>query len=235
MIGVPEPLFKTLEDPLIAELHKRFTPSTFIWDLRVGKIVNVADHPTADKLYLVTVDLGKEKRVAVAGLKEAFKKEQLLDQTVTLLCNLKAANFQGQQSQGMILVAAPAAGGAPQLLQAPSDVPLGTQIVPKGFQLGVKPNLDFRKDFQKEKFLTDDQGRAEFVDRDVDLSTKKVTERRVLLLCKVRLTIALLFIVFIVFVFFFICFISRACLYLLKQKLAPTLSSVETISLPFLA
>lgn len=63
-------------------------------------------------------------------------------------------------------------------------MPLGTQVVPKGFQLGVKPNLDFRKDFQKEKFLTDAEGRAEYVDRDTDAKTKVTTERRVLLVCK---------------------------------------------------
>lgn len=152
--------------------------------MRVGKVLSVADHPAADKLYLVTVDLGKEKRTVVAGLKESYKKEQLEGQVVTLLCNLKAANFQGQQSNGMILVAAPAAGGPVHILQVPGDVPLGTQIVPKGFQLGIKPNLDFRKDFQKEKFLTDAEGRAEFVDRDTDAKTKQVTERRVLLVAK---------------------------------------------------
>ena len=118
-IGTPEPLFKTLENDLIASLHKRFTPSTFVWDIRVGKVLSVADHPTADKLYLITVDLGKEKRTVVAGLKESHKKEQLQDQVVSVLCNLKTANFQGQQSNGMILVAAPPAGGAGavQLLQ----------------------------------------------------------------------------------------------------------------------
>eukprot|EP01085_Mycamoeba_gemmipara_P003962 Mycagemm_TRINITY_DN10272_c0_g1::TRINITY_DN10272_c0_g1_i2::g.3962::m.3962 type:complete len:754 gc:universal TRINITY_DN10272_c0_g1_i2:76-2337(+) len=185
-IGTPEPLFQTLDNELIATLHKRFTPSTFVWDMRVGKVLSVADHPSADKLYLVTVDLGREKRTVVAGLKESHKKEQLEGQVVTVLCNLKAANFQGQQSNGMILVAAPPAGGAGavQLLQVQGDVPLGTQVIPKGFQLGVKPNLDFRKDFQKEKFLTDKEGRAEFVDRDTDAKTKVTTERRVLLVCR---------------------------------------------------
>jgi len=85
----------------------------------------------------------------------------------------------------MILVAAPAAaGGQVHLLQVQGDVPLGTQIVPKGFQLGIKPNLDFRKDFQKEKFLTDAEGRVDYVDRDTDAKTKQTTERRVLLVCK---------------------------------------------------
>ena len=39
-------------------------------DLRVGKIIEVQDHPKADKLYILTVDFGEPgPRTIVAGLK----------------------------------------------------------------------------------------------------------------------------------------------------------------------
>ena len=41
-------------------------------DLRVGKIISVEDHPNADKLYIIEVDLKTEKRKLVAGLKQYY-------------------------------------------------------------------------------------------------------------------------------------------------------------------
>ena len=42
-------------------------------DLRVGRIKKVEDHPNADKLLVMTVDLGEgEDRTIVAGLKQLF-------------------------------------------------------------------------------------------------------------------------------------------------------------------
>ncbi|KKW41327.1 MAG: Methionine-tRNA ligase, partial [Candidatus Magasanikbacteria bacterium GW2011_GWA2_56_11] len=38
-------------------------------ELVAGTILSVSDHPNANKLYVLEVDLGKEKRQMVAGLK----------------------------------------------------------------------------------------------------------------------------------------------------------------------
>ena len=46
-------------------------------DLRTGKIIEIDEIPGADKLYKLKVDLGKEKRTLVAGLKQHYKKEDL--------------------------------------------------------------------------------------------------------------------------------------------------------------
>ena len=46
-------------------------------DLRVARIREVKDHPQADKLYLLRVDLGREERCLVAGLKPYYEKEEL--------------------------------------------------------------------------------------------------------------------------------------------------------------
>lgn len=75
-------------------------------ELRVGKILSVEDHPNADKLYLVDVDLGKlGKRRLVAGLKKAYKPKQLIGKLCVVFTNLQPAEIRGIKSEGMILAA----------------------------------------------------------------------------------------------------------------------------------
>ncbi|AIF69027.1 methionyl-tRNA synthetase [Palaeococcus pacificus DY20341] len=74
-------------------------------DLRVGKIISVEDHPNADKLYLLKVDLGDEVRQLVAGLKKYYKPEELLNRYVVVVANLEPKKLRGVESQGMLLAA----------------------------------------------------------------------------------------------------------------------------------
>ncbi len=74
-------------------------------DLRIAKITEVKPHPNADKLYLFTVDLGKEKKQLVAGLKEYYKPEELKNKLCVVFTNLEPATIRGIKSEGMILAA----------------------------------------------------------------------------------------------------------------------------------
>src|SRR3989344_4136192 len=76
-------------------------------DLRTGKILNIEDVEGADKLYKLSVDLGKElgKRTIVAGIKEHYKKEQLKNKTCIIFTNLEPRKIRGIESQGMLLAA----------------------------------------------------------------------------------------------------------------------------------
>ena len=74
-------------------------------DLRIGKILKVEDHPDADKLYVLEVDLGNEKRTIVAGLRLKYKKEQLKNKKAVFIINLEAREVRGIKSDGMILAA----------------------------------------------------------------------------------------------------------------------------------
>src|SRR3989338_2153401 len=75
-------------------------------DLKVGKILEVKDHPNADKLYILTVDLAEEKpRQILAGLKPYYKKEELLNKKAIFITNLEPRNIRGLESDGMILAA----------------------------------------------------------------------------------------------------------------------------------
>ena len=74
-------------------------------DLRIGKIVEAAPHPNADRLLVLQVDLGTERRQVVAGIKASYQPDQLLGRTVALVANLDAATIRGVESQGMVLAA----------------------------------------------------------------------------------------------------------------------------------
>lgn len=73
--------------------------------LKIAKIKEVIDHPNADKLYLVKVDLGPEERTLVAGIKKGYSKEELIGKSVVIVENLEPAVIRGIESNGMILAA----------------------------------------------------------------------------------------------------------------------------------
>ena len=61
--------------------------------------------PKADKLYILNLDLGYEKRVIVSSIREFYKPEELEGKKIIVLVNLKPAKFRGVQSNGMLLAA----------------------------------------------------------------------------------------------------------------------------------
>jgi len=73
--------------------------------MKVGQIIEVKDHPNADKLYLLKVDIGSEVRQVVAGLKKYYSPDALLDKKVVLVANLEPAKLRGEVSEGMLLAA----------------------------------------------------------------------------------------------------------------------------------
>jgi len=75
-------------------------------ELKVGRVLAVEDHPNADKLMIVRVDVGEESpRVLVAGLKDYYAPEELEDRLVVVVTNLEPARLRGVESQGMLLAA----------------------------------------------------------------------------------------------------------------------------------
>ena len=72
-------------------------------DLVVAKVLSVEDHPNADKLYVLKVDLGDEERQLVAGLREHYSQDELQGKSVVIVANLEPAVLRGVESQGMLL------------------------------------------------------------------------------------------------------------------------------------
>ncbi|QQE74544.1 methionine--tRNA ligase [Brevibacillus composti] len=74
-------------------------------ELRVAQVVECAKHPNADKLLILQLDLGYEKRQVVSGIAKYYAPEDLVGQKVIVVANLKPVKLRGELSQGMILAA----------------------------------------------------------------------------------------------------------------------------------
>ncbi len=99
-------------------------------NLRVAEVVEVRDHPQADKLYVLKIDLGTEQRQLCAGLKPYYpEKADLLGKHLVVVTNLKPAKLRGELSQGMLLAADN--GKEVGVLNAPASRP-GTQVTVEG-------------------------------------------------------------------------------------------------------
>lgn len=74
-------------------------------DIRIAKIVAACDHPNADKLLVLTVEIGGQTKKLVAGIKQHYTKEKLHGKQVVMLNNLEPATIRGVRSEGMVLAA----------------------------------------------------------------------------------------------------------------------------------
>ena len=76
-------------------------------ELITGKILKVEEIDGADKLYKLSIDLGKKdgKRTIVAGIKPYYKKDDLKGKSCIILANLEPRKLKGIESQGMLLAA----------------------------------------------------------------------------------------------------------------------------------
>jgi methionyl-tRNA synthetase len=97
-------------------------------DLRVGVVKEASDHPNADKLMILKVDLGElGERNIVAGIKAKYPKEQMVGKQIIVVANLKPAKLRGVESQGMLL-AAVEEDGSPIILQPEKQAKAGAKI-----------------------------------------------------------------------------------------------------------
>ena len=72
-------------------------------DLRVADVVSAEDHPNADKLLVLEIDIGGERRTIVAGIKGHYAPEDLVGKQVIVVANLEPCELRGVESQGMML------------------------------------------------------------------------------------------------------------------------------------
>jgi len=97
--------------------------------LVVGEVKSVEDHPNAERLLLVKVDIGGSERTLVAGLRGHYTAEQLTGRKVVVLENIKPAKLRGVESQGMLLAAVQGKAERVWIVTLDSpDVPTGTPV-----------------------------------------------------------------------------------------------------------
>ncbi|MFW3146398.1 MAG: methionine--tRNA ligase [Thermoplasmatota archaeon] len=138
-LKMPEPLFTKLEmlgeneipvdnkEKETVEMEKVSFDEFMKLDLRVGRIIEVEDHPNADKLYIIKVDIGeKEPRTIVAGIKKHYSKEEMKGQNIIIVSNLEPAKLRGVESNGMLLAAE--SGDNVVLLTTYKDADPGSKI-----------------------------------------------------------------------------------------------------------
>jgi len=74
-------------------------------ELKTGKVIAAEKIDKADKLLKIQVQIGKEKRQIISGIAEYYSPEDLLDNSIIVVTNLKPATIFGNESYGMLLAA----------------------------------------------------------------------------------------------------------------------------------
>jgi methionyl-tRNA synthetase len=125
-------------------------------DIRIAKVLSVENHPNADKLYILKVDIGpaaspavetpvagapeqkadqtgsagREIRQCVAGLRPFISPERLLNRHVAMVVNLQPAMLRGMESTAMLLAASDEtpAGREVVLLLPEKELPPGSKV-----------------------------------------------------------------------------------------------------------
>ncbi|MBI2541450.1 methionine--tRNA ligase [Candidatus Woesearchaeota archaeon] len=119
------------DEILVKKIEKKDEQPKFPLDLKVAKILEARGHPNADKLYVLDIDLGSEKRQLVAGIKPYYSPEELKNKKIIVVANLKYAKLRGVESQGMLLAGDD--GNGPGLLAVEQSNP-GDKVYFEGFE-----------------------------------------------------------------------------------------------------
>ncbi len=122
-LGKPKIIFKKIEKDTVVEYKKKFSGEKdkknnddmcdnmisyddfSKMDLRVGTIIEINDHPKADKLYVLKVKLDDEVRQVVAGMKPYYTVDEMKGKQIILIANLEPATIRGVKSEGMVMAA----------------------------------------------------------------------------------------------------------------------------------
>ncbi|MFA5953056.1 MAG: methionine--tRNA ligase [Candidatus Pacearchaeota archaeon] len=99
-------------------------------NLRVAEIKKVEEIEGADKLWKLTLDVGKEigQRIVCAGIKEHYPKDKLKGKKLIYFSNLKPRVMRGIESSGMILAAVSEDHKKVILISPEKDIENGSRV-----------------------------------------------------------------------------------------------------------
>ena len=97
-------------------------------NLRVATVLECVPHPNADKLLVLQIDLGTERRQICAGLRQHTTPEELIGKQIIVVANLAARQMRGQISNGMLLAATDAATGKVIIVTPAAAVAPGSKV-----------------------------------------------------------------------------------------------------------
>jgi methionyl-tRNA synthetase len=95
-------------------------------ELRIARILEANNHPDADKLYVLKIDLGTETRQIVAGIRLSYEAKDLVGKEVVVVVNLEPAVIRGVESAGMLLATHDEKGIS--MLSPDREVVLGSSV-----------------------------------------------------------------------------------------------------------
>lgn len=72
-------------------------------ELRVALVIEVLDHPQADRLYIIRCSLGDRCCQIVGGIKPFYSPEDLIQKKIVIVSNLDPVVLRGVRSCGMLL------------------------------------------------------------------------------------------------------------------------------------
>lgn len=96
--------------------------------MKVARVVEAHDHPKADKLIVLKVDLGNEQRQLCAGLRGHYKADALVGRNIIVVTNLAPRQMRGIDSDGMLLAASTPDHSRIILLTTDSDIEPGASV-----------------------------------------------------------------------------------------------------------
>ncbi len=97
--------------------------------LRIGRVIEAWDHPNADKLLVLKVDLGDEQRQLCAGLRGYYTPDQLVGLNLVVVTNLAPRMMRGEESQGMLLAASDTEHTKVVIITPEADIPPGSPVM----------------------------------------------------------------------------------------------------------
>ncbi len=162
------------DEILIKKMNETEAKKELPLNLRVARILQAKEHPNADKLYVLEIDLGTEKRQLVAGLREHYRIDELTNKKIIVITNLKHAKLRGVESQGMLLAGDDGANVG--VLTLEDSLP-GDKVYFEGFENSNKV-IDY-DEFSKLKMVVQ-KGKVYFEGRELR------TEREIVKVEKVK-------------------------------------------------
>lgn len=72
-------------------------------ELRTARVAAAEAHPNADRLLVLQLELGEERRQIVAGIRQHYEPEALVGKTIVVVANLEPVKLRGVESNGMLL------------------------------------------------------------------------------------------------------------------------------------
>lgn len=95
-------------------------------ELKIATIISAESLEKSRNLIKLQIDLGKEKRQILAGIKQYYSPEKLVGKQIVVVVNLEPATLMGEKSEGMLLAAD--VDGEPIILHPDKEVPPGAEV-----------------------------------------------------------------------------------------------------------